>query len=360
MKTRGSPSGIGEPVRDPPPRGRGFRLRSYLVGLLALFVIAAGAGIWSSWLQATHDALSAAGEDAVFAARKAARQVNDGLTVVRASVDDVAANPGVRAVFADPGSCRLAFSLGGTADGHLDVLRSDGTLACSSTPPANVAQANAYKGAPWLADALRMPRTIAPVTDARTTRPAAMISAPIPGLGLVAAFVDLVALGKSAGEQFGGARNLEFVITAADRATILARWPDGARWSGTPVRESRFAVSASGTGVDVAGRPRVYGQAVVDAVGWQVSAGADRAAALTAADHLARRQALIAGLGLIAGLFATLLVQRRITRPIGRLHAAVRAATAVRPDRHGDHRSRPPGGHRPGGGIQHHARHGRP
>jgi PAS domain S-box-containing protein len=302
-------------------------MRSYLVGLLLLFMVAAGVGVWSGWVQARNDALSNADADALFAARRAAQQIGVSLTVVRGSVDTVASNPGVSQVFADPSSCRLAFSLGGVGDGHLDVLRTDGTVVCSSTPPTGAAQASAYVGASWLPDAVGAPRATAPEWDGRTGRTAAVITAPIVGLGVVAAFVDLVALGSAAGNLFGGPRQLEFVMTTADHATILTRWPDGIHWTGTQVRDSRFAVAdAGGTGVDVTGVRRIYGQADVDVIGWQVSAGADRAAALTTADRLARNQALIAGLGLLAGLLATLLVQRRITRPIGRLRAAIRAA----------------------------------
>jgi PAS domain S-box-containing protein len=83
----------------------------------------------------------------------------------------------------------------------------------------------------------------------------------------------------------------------------------------------------TGIGVDVTGLPRLYGRGTVAGTGWQVFAGADRSAALAAADRLARRQALIVALGLIAGLLATLVVQRRVTAPIGNLRATVRTAT---------------------------------
>jgi PAS domain S-box-containing protein len=78
---------------------------------------------------------------------------------------------------------------------------------------------------------------------------------------------------------------------------------------------------------DVNGVRRVYGQAVAPTLGWRVHAGADRAATLTAAHRLVRRQGLILAAGLLAGLIATWLVYRRITRPIGLLSTAVRSGT---------------------------------
>ncbi|WP_327001788.1 ATP-binding protein [Dactylosporangium sp. NBC_01737] len=317
-------------TRTPAPTGRRrWPLRSYLVCLLVLFVAAAGAGICSGWLQARHDAVSMARQDASVAAGLAARQIDDSLTVVRGTVESLAANPAVGQVFADPASCRLTFSLGGADDGHVDVLRPDGTVVCSSRPPVDTREVGAYAKAAWLPGAARAPHTVAPAVDDRTGRPAALITAVIPELGLVVAFVDLVTLGAAVGKLFGGSRHLEFVITTGDRATVLTRWPDGRRWADTSVRDSRFTVAGGGgTGVDVTGLHRLYGRAAVAGLGWQLFAGADRSAALAAADRVARRQAAVVALGLLAGLLATLVVQRRVTGPIGNLRTAVRTATA--------------------------------
>jgi PAS domain S-box-containing protein len=294
---------------------------------MTLFVVAALFALWSGWVRAERDALSAARAEAVFGAGKAAEQIAEGLVVVRSSVDAVASNPGVSRVYTDPAACRLSFSLGGADDGHLDVLRPDGTIVCSSRSPTG--DDAVYRGAAWLPAAARAPQVTDAVTDARTGRPAVLITAPVPGRGLVVAFVDLAGLGAAAADMFRGAHGLEFAITTSDGGTILSRWPDGRRWAGTPVRGSSFvAPDTNGDGVDVTGLRRVYGQAAVDGVGWRVFAGADRSAALAAAHRLARWQALVAAIGLLAGLVATLLVYRRITRPIGKLRAAVRSAAA--------------------------------
>jgi PAS domain S-box-containing protein len=300
----------------------------YLVWLLVLFTVTAGIAGWSGWAQAEHDALNAAGKDAGFGARKAAEQIGRHLAVVRSTVDAVASSPGVGQVFADPAACRLAFNLGGKDDGHLDVLRPDGTVVCSSQPPT-ADKVGAYVGAPWLPDAARAPVTTGPTVDNRTGRPAVLVTAPIPGLGVAGAFVDLGSLATTAGELFGGARGLELLI-ASGGGLIVTRWPDPARWAGTPVRDSRFATPDSdGEGRDVTGDRRVYARADVAGTDWVVFAGADRAQALSLAHRLARRQAGLAGAGLLAGLLATWLVYRSITRPIGNLRAAVRRASTT-------------------------------
>ncbi|MEV6636691.1 ATP-binding protein [Actinoplanes sp. NPDC051470] len=301
-------------------------LRTYLAGLMGLFVLAGVISLGSGWALAERDGMSAARGDARYGARQAAEKIGENLTVVRSSVDAVASSPGAGQVFADPASCRLSFSLGGPDDGHLDLLRPDGTVACSSHQLTGD-DAAAYRRAPWLPAATRAQQVLGPVADGRTGRPAVLVSAPIPGLGVVVAFVDLVGLGATVADLFGGTRGLEFLVTTGDGGTVLTRWPDGPRWAGTAVRASRFgAPGAAGEGVDVSGLRRVYEQADVAGAGWHVFAGAERSAALTAGHRLAQRQAVIAAVGLLAGLLATLLVYRRITRPIGRLRAAVHVA----------------------------------
>jgi PAS domain S-box-containing protein len=297
------------------------------VWLLVLFTVTAGIAGWSGWAQADRDAIASARQDAGFGAGEAAEQIGHSLAVVRSTVDGLASNPGIGQLFADPTACRLAFNLGGADDGHLDVLSLDGTVVCSSQPLAAGA-ASPYVGASWLGDATRASMTIGPTVDGRTGRSVVLTTAPIPGSGVVAAFVDLGSLATTAGELFGGARGLELLVTAGS-GVFVTRWPDPARWSGTPVRDSRFGTpDGDGDGTDVNGRPRVYARAGIEGTDWVVFAGADRAQALALAHRLARRQAPIAAAGLLAGLLATWLVYRSITRPIGKLRAAVRRASA--------------------------------
>jgi PAS domain S-box-containing protein len=297
--------------------------------LLALFVVAGAVAVGSGWVLAERDALAAAGADAEFAARQSAAKIGENLAVVRSTVEAMASNPGAGQVFADPSACQLAFTLGGADDGHLDLLRPDGTVVCSSRPLMNDDSA-AYRAASWLPGAIRDEQAPGPVTDGRTGRPALLITTPIPKLGLVAAFVDLAGLGSAVGDLFGGPRGLEFMIITAGGQTVVTRWPDGPRWAGVPTSSSRFvAPDAVGDGLDVTGLRRVYGQASVDAQGWRLFAGADRSAALSAGRRLAQRQTIISAIGLLAGLLGTLLVYRRITRPIARLRAAVQGAAAT-------------------------------
>ena len=68
-------------------------LRAYLAGLVALFVIAAGAAVVYGRIQAGDDARTAAEADSRFAARLAAEEIGGGLTVLQQTVAGAAASP---------------------------------------------------------------------------------------------------------------------------------------------------------------------------------------------------------------------------------------------------------------------------
>jgi PAS domain S-box-containing protein len=304
-------------------------LRHYLIGLVLLFVIAGGSGAWYASVQAKGDALADAGQDASFGARLAAKQVGEDLATLRATVQQMAATPGVAQAFGRPRECSLSFAAPhGATGGPLDLVRTDASVACSSRPVST--SEGDYAGAAWLRQAAPAAALTAPTSDRRTGHEAVVATAPVPGVGVVAAFLDLDGLGDALAEFFGGPRHLEFLVATGDAATILTRSPDPAGWIGKPLAGTPFAVSARSTeGTDVVGTRRVYGQATVEGLGWRVYAGASRGQALAAARRLTQRHGLIVGAGLVAGLLATLLVYRRITRPIARLSGAVRTATAT-------------------------------
>ena len=274
-------------------------LRAYLAGLVVLFVIAAGGAVVYGRIQAGDDARTAAQEDARFAARLAAEEIGGGLTVLQQTVAGAAANPGIAKAFESPEDCGLSF--GGTdayTTGHIDLVRSDGTLACSSMKEPK----RGYEGASWLARAQREPLLSAPETDPRTGKQVVLAAAPVPKLGVVVAMFNLDGVGKSLGRNYGGPRGLEFEV--ADRGTTLAR--------SASLPEN--AITATATVPDY---------------GWRVTAAADRAEALAASKRLNRRELTIILAGLALFLLAAAVVHRRVARPLAQLDAEVRRATAA-------------------------------
>jgi PAS domain S-box-containing protein len=307
----------------------GWPLRRYLVGLVVVFVAAAAAGVVYGWITADRDARTAALQDASFGARLAATDIGGDVTSIRDSVAALAGNPDIASAFAAPTGCSLQLQLPGGPDaGHLDLIRPDGTVVCSSRPAAaGTTGLGNYAGAAWWPAALRAPGLTAPAADPRTGQPAVLFSTPVPGAGVVAGFVNLHVLGTVLGELYAGPHHLMFLVTTADGGTVLTRSADPGRWVGAALRGTPFG---TGDGVgerrDVTGEVRLYQQARVDPGGLRVYAGVDRALALADAHRLALRQTLIISTGLLVALLAALVIHRRITRPIQRLSTAVRAA----------------------------------
>jgi signal transduction histidine kinase/CheY-like chemotaxis protein len=275
-------------------------LRAYLAGLVALFVIAAGAAVVYGRVQARGDARATAQADARFAARLAAREIGSGLVAVQQTVAGAAANPGLAKAFNRPEDCGLSF--GGTdayTTGHIDLIKSDGALVCSSMEEPR----RGYENAPWLAGAQKGLLLDAPVTDQRTGKPAVLAAAPIPGRGVVLAVFYLEGVGPGLKRNFGGPRELEFEL--ADGKTILAR-------SGGSLASDALTATAT-----------------VPDQGWRITAAADRSEALAASERLNQRELTIILAGLALFLLAAAVVHRRVAWPIARLDGEVRRATAV-------------------------------
>ncbi len=306
--------------------GSGWPIRAYLIGLVALLVLAAVAAAGYGWVQADRDARRAAEQDASFAARLAATELATGIASVRASVEQLATSPAIAQAYTQPGSCELSLALPGGSDaGHLDLVRTDGSVVCSSRKGKS---GTSYAGADWLAAARRAPVFRVPTPDPMVGVPALLTTMPVPGYGLISGFINLHLLGPALADAYGGPHRLEFLVVGGD--TVLTRSVDPARWVGVKPEKTSFGTGgAAGERRDVTGVRRLYGRADVPGLGWRVYAGANRSSALAAARSLAERQLLIVSVGLLVALAAAFVVYRRITRPIGRLSAAVRAVAAA-------------------------------
>ncbi|SDY90110.1 PAS domain S-box-containing protein [Micromonospora pattaloongensis] len=310
---------------------RRWPLRTYVVALVVLFIVASAISSAYQRAQAEQYARRAAVEDATFAARLAARDIGDALAALQKALDETVANPAIAQAFApdlDPGACSLSFSgVGAFKSGHLDVIRADGTVACSSLKDRRVP---GYRGAPWLAEARSTRGVLGPVTDDRTGRYVMIGSAPVGRLGMVAGFLDLESLGPALATMYGGPRQLSMLVTSADGATAVTRSIDSRRWTGASLRDTPFAADAGLVERrDPDGVRRLYGAATVPEIDWQVHAGADQNRALAAARELSTRQSTITLAGLLVVLVAAAVFHRRILRPVRRLSIAVRTAGAT-------------------------------
>ncbi|MGH9134869.1 MAG: hypothetical protein ACRDZZ_13100, partial [Ilumatobacteraceae bacterium] len=315
---------------DPTSRRR----RSYPIGVYfavfgLLLAAATGVGVWYAKSGAERQATTDAHKDAVFGASEAADEIASSLATLEEQLIATAAAPAVTAVLATPEGCTLTFTgVGPFTSGHLDFLGPDGTIACTSLVATDQATpatpSRGYVGAEWLGDPSEGPVLAGPVVDSQTGELVVVSAVPVAdGAGFVAAFLDLHSLGAGLADQFAGRLALEFVVTTDDGTRILTRSVDAERWVGAPTDATLFDVASSDTTrTDVDGVQRIYGDATVSKLGWQVFAGPARSDALDGSTDTFHRALVVIAAALLLMLVMTGLIYRRIAGPIRSLSRA--------------------------------------
>jgi PAS domain S-box-containing protein len=293
--------------------------------MVVLLVVAATAAVAVRGL-IEQDARQAAVADSNFAARAAAKEIETELALLKKTTDGLAANPQAAVLVSTPGaSCNLTFG-GGVlfSTGHLDIVDSAGSVMCSSRPRPS---GTVYGAALWLPSSLNSPMITAPYLDPTTGQLSAVVASPIRGIGTVLGMIALAPVGPNLSSTLGGTRQLEFLVTNADTQIVLARSLQPGLWVGTRLADTSLT-SPTGPveGHDVDGTARLYGRSAVGSTTWLVLAGADRNAALAAADQFSNRSLaiILAGVGVM--LVVTFLVFQRIAEPVRRLSQVMRGA----------------------------------
>jgi signal transduction histidine kinase/CheY-like chemotaxis protein len=299
----------------------GLPFSYYFAFLIAIFVCSAIASIVYVDLQSSRDARSQARMDASFAAGRAAKKLGADMALVEATVRSLAVNPGIAKAAAQPAGCTLTFGgPGGTTRDHLDLITPSGAAVCSSRPKVH-GKLSGYTGQPWVAAALKAALFRAPQFDNATGRPAVLYAAPAGGKVIVAAFVDLTSLASSLQAVYGSPHAPEFMIVTGARQTVVSRSLKprasiGAAATGTRAGEAR----------DLDGVQRIYASAAVPGSTWTLFVGEDKGRALAAGVHLRNRQLLLVLSSLSLILLATILVYRRVVRPMKALGEGVKSA----------------------------------
>ncbi len=305
-------------------------MQLYFVGLVVVCVLAAAAAAIFVRARSNANARDRARSDAQFAATQAAGATTQDVLAIRAAVSQLAASPGAITVLSHPQDCSLSFSTG-SGSGHIAVLRPDGQVACSSATGAPPGAPSTYAGASWLAQARRAPVFLAPVTDSITGQPSVLFAQPLPGHGIVAAFVNLVPVAEGLAATYSGGNPIEILVTSG-RRTVLSRSIEPSQWAGASLTGTPFAGMSGGrVSRDVQGTSRLYEAAAVPGLPWTVYAGYDQRAALARATGLQRDQLRIIAVGLLVILLAAALIYRGVARPIERLARSVRAAGGQTP-----------------------------
>jgi PAS domain S-box-containing protein len=314
-----------------PTRLHALPLRVYFALLFSLVLLGAIAGAFYVDREATRDARSSATRDTLFSATVGAKQLGDHVALLKATPAGLAANPQIAQVLTNPAGCTLSFQgLGGPDRGHLDIIRADGTVACSSRPLTSEATETGYRDSAWLQHALIEPLFLAPEVDDVGGARVLIATAPIPGRkGFVAAFADLTSTVKRLSELYGGGHPRSFLITTANNTRVVSRSIRPERWTGQRLAPGRVDPRPGSEWLDLDGVPRLYARASVPQAGWNLYVGEEKSAVLASVDRLRTRQVRLIAFGLALLLLGGVFVYRRVASPIERLSTAVRSMTGL-------------------------------
>jgi len=311
------------------PKGRGWSLRQYVSLFIAVLLGVAALAAIAVRAMGEQDARQSAQADATFAAQRVATQLKSGFDQIQSLSVPVVKNPGLAQAFADPTACRIGYApIAPFSTGHIDLVRLDGSVVCSSGRSIISGPSWNYAGQPWLLSA--DPIVVSPVVDAETGNEVVVISYPIPGLGAFVWLLDVAPLGPHLASEFGsGVHQLEFLITSSDGRLVVARSIEPARWVASNLSSTAFVRTTDpATRSDLNGTRRIYASTVIEPAGWHVYVGADELAALSTADQVANRglAIILAGMGVM--LIGVFVVYRRIAEPVRRLSLVMRGTTA--------------------------------
>jgi len=314
-------------LRRGPPRRPGWSLRNYMALFMGVLLAVAATAGFAVRTMAEMDARQSASADTSYAAQRAANQLKSGFDAISALSLPVVANPGVAQLFTDPSKCGIGYApIAPFGTGHIDIVRLDGSVVCSSRKGVSSDTFPMYEGQSWLQ--APQPVVVAPVFDRATGSEVVVISYPISGQGAFVWFLDLAALGpKLAADLGSGVHQLEFLVTSSDGKTVILRSIDPARWIGRSISGTSLGTGEAGR-PDLNGTQRIYGRSTIDPAGWRVYVGANEAAALSAADQLSNRGLAIILAGVAIMLLVTSVVYRRIAEPVRRLSLVIRGTTA--------------------------------
>ena len=307
----------------------GRSLRFYFIALAVLIILVASAAGAYVYAQSAADAQNAAIADAHFAAGKAAAELNGSLQFIQKAMASIAAAPTTPQVLADPSKCVVGFApVGPFTTGHIDFVRGDGSVACTSSTPKPAGAP--YAGQPWLQTS--SPGVFAPLADAAGGALVGVVVYPIPGGGDFAWFLNLAEVGPKLSQEYGsGVNQLEFVVVSPDSRSVIARSIDPNQWVGKPIATTSFGQSSGSVDrVDLNGTPRWYSE-VGGPAGWKIYVGADKATALKSAATLQERQLGIIAIGVTVLLIALVVAYRQVVTPMTAMSDAVRASHGAAP-----------------------------
>ena len=197
---------------------------------------------------------------------------------------------------------------GGTPIGRYDLVRTDGTVLCTTARAGRVQPAYDDRGAPWLAAGYVPGSRTSSYHDTATGRPVWAVAVPVGSgspSGLLAAVADLRPSATQLRQLFEDDSGTEYLVYDTATGEVLSR-PDGSSW---------LPDQPDG---------RIVDSEPVPTTTWRLAAGVKRSAAYAQTWAEVRRAGYALAATMAALALATGLVHRSIVRPLGAITAAAR------------------------------------
>ena len=291
---------------------------------LAMVTTVVSAYVWSS-RQSNANALRGVSYQAQLAAKTMTTSINDTMRAMAGW----SSTPSFAQAFRTPQDCSLnATAIGSFSSVHIDIIRPDGTVACTSLSKTGSPK-GAHIGQPeWLGRALAADQPIfSPVlVDPLTHQQSIVLAAPVVSkgrpVGVIALVVRSDQVAQDLAATYGGVDHLTFTIV--DLTPGLVSSASGSPADvGRSVAASPFAGRQSGRWKAFDGPEQVFGSADITPVNWRIYTGISEAHVTASARDTARREALVGLVALLAVALMAYTLNRRIARPLRRVTKAI-------------------------------------
>jgi diguanylate cyclase (GGDEF)-like protein len=319
-------------------RGRPRSVGALLAAIVVVTLLAMIATTLYAFAANSRHARAVAERDARYHAQLAAETLDKSATSAIASLEKTAASPSIASAFDTPEKCSLSSSgIADFSEMHIDLVREDGAVLCSSLAAHGAPRGATHAGATWVAEAWHSQRVVVsrPVNDRLTGEHAIVIASAVRRgdhqVGIVALVVPVDRVAHFLGTMFAGPRQFAFAIV--DDSGAQVRTVSGlAGEPGARVQEARFATVLQGSWRGVDGVDRMFDSADLPSLGWRIYAGLPVSTITADARSGLLRQAALALLAVVALALVALLLHRRIVRPLRIVTASlVHARTGALP-----------------------------
>jgi diguanylate cyclase (GGDEF)-like protein len=295
----------------------GAHLAVLLVVVLTAFVLVGavlGRQTWKSAKQRVRvnaDSLAEVG----------ARNLADNLKAARGEVTALSTDPQIERAFGDTSGCHLDFDLEVFPQSHVDLVRPDGTISCTSA--AHLRPAASHAGAAWLhaapSTATLTGTFVDQVTGLRAVATIAVVRDPGGKvIGRVALVLPTPGTGQQLSDSFGGPRHYDYAVADRGNARLLSVSKALAHGTGAvPGANTTAATNPMGS------VGFLSGSAAVPGTSWVVYSGVNPDVALASTRSVLVRGGWLMVIVMLVLLTAIAIVRRKISRPLRDLTSAV-------------------------------------